>query len=125
MKLTDQELDRLPEGVPARDNAATDCIRRATYPAGEYPDHLVPCTCDTHTGVCRECGFKITRGEFEYGHGRATNRGPDPDGVRRDCPHRPLVCNAGRNSKPHARAGYDQDRWNGTGSNAKVVADDD
>lgn len=130
MQLTNEELSRLPDGVPSRDNAATDCIRRAIYPTGEYPDHLVPCTCEAHTGVCRECGYKITRGEFEYGHARARNRAPDEeDGVRRDCYNRPLAVNPtakGADKEPQVWEGYDRERWNGMESNAKVeVADGD
>lgn len=76
---------------PSRGNSARGC-----EPAGEdddLPDHLTRCTCETHTGWCDECRFKITVGADgrEYGHARAHNRGPGPDGNRYDCPHRPAA----------------------------------
>lgn len=93
----------VPRGVPPRDNSGRDC---ETEPAEDLPTHLDRCTCPEHTGVCRECRYKITVGPSgrEYGHARATNRYPDADGVRRDCPHRPPECNTG---EPHAWSGYD------------------
>lgn len=94
---------------PSRDNSGRSCSltgEREPAPHG----HIQRCECSTHTGVCDECGFKVTAGPsgVEYGHARATNRGPDEDGVRRDCPHRPLECNTG---EPHAWRGYDKDAW--------------
>lgn len=93
---------RLPEN-PSRNNYSYGCVTEAD---DDLPGHLDRCGCSTHTGVCQECGYKITVGPSgrEYGHARATNRGPDEDGVRRDCTHRPLSCNPG---EPHAWDGYD------------------
>lgn len=80
--------------LPARDNSGADCETDAGTDGHLLPAHIERCTCDTHHGVCQVCGFKITVGPsgIEYGHARATNRGPDEDGVRRDCPHRPSEC---------------------------------
>lgn len=104
------DVDELPP-LPPRDNYAYGCeLHHGPLQDGV---NVRPCTCDSHTGVCTECGYKITIGPSgrEYGHARATNRGPDADGVRRDCPHRPLECNTG---EPQAWDGYDQDEWNST-----------
>ena len=115
--MTDTKVGtpRLPEN-PSRDNYAFDCSLVETD--DDLPDHLTACTCSEHDGVCEECGYKITVGPTgtEYGHARATNRGPDDDGVRRDCTHRPLACNPG---EPHAWDGYDRDDWGGD----KLVTD--
>lgn len=94
----------LPER-PSRDNYSYGC---ETVPDSELPAHIDRCSCGEHTGVCAECGYKVTIGPSgtEYGHARANNRGPDDDGVRRDCPHRPLELNTG---KPHAWDGYGGD----------------
>ncbi|WP_227132356.1 hypothetical protein [Halorubellus salinus] len=102
-----QELPR----SPSRDNYSYGC--EVTDELVQERDHLHRCECDTHHGVCDECGYKITVGPSgtEYGHARATNRGPDENGVRRDCTHRPLECNSG---EPQAWDGYDQDDWNST-----------
>jgi len=96
--------------APSRDNFARHC-EHVEEDGGELPDHISPCTCKVHTGVCDNCGYKITvsASGVEYGHARAINRGPNEDGVRRDCIHRPLQCNPG---EPHAWDGYDQDEWN-------------
>lgn len=101
--------DRLPSN-PSRDNYARDC-ELVEDDGDDLPDHLDRCQCPTHTGVCENCNYKITVGPSgtEYGHARATNRGPNEDGVRRDCIHRPLQCNPG---EPQAWGGYDQDEWN-------------
>jgi len=101
-------IDRLPSD-PSRDNYAYDC----DFPGGQsdgLPDHIDYCSCANHTGVCQNCGCKVTvsPSEVEYGHARATNRGPNEDGVRRDCTHRPLQCNPG---EPQAWDGYDKDEW--------------
>lgn len=91
---------------PSRDNYGYQCT--LVEDDADLPDHVTPCTCDTHNGVCEECGFKITVGPSgtEYGHARATNRRADEDGVRRDCPHRPTTCNTG---ETHIWEGYDED----------------
>lgn len=103
-------LDELPSNPP-RDNYAYGCDE-LDEPVQDR-QHVHECECDTHHGVCQECGYKITIGPSgrEYGHARANNRGPDPDGVRRDCPHRPLQCNSG---EPQAWEGYDPAEWNAT-----------
>ena len=108
--LTDADLQALPRN-PSRDNYAYGCD--ITDAPVHDRQHLARCECDQHHGVCDECGYKITVGPSgtEYGHARATNRGPDADGVRRDCPHRPLECNSG---DPQAWDGYDQADWNST-----------
>lgn len=97
-------LEELPS-LPPRDNYSYDCTVLDENALGR--DHLQACECDAHDGVCSECGYKITVGPSgtEYGHARATNRGPDENGVRRDCRHRPLSCNPG---EPHAWDGYDE-----------------
>lgn len=77
---------------PPRDNYSYGC---ETSAADDLPEHLDRCDCETHTGVCQECGYKITASEtgIEYGHARARNRAPGPD--RQDCSHRPVVCDPG------------------------------
>lgn len=101
-------IGRLPSN-PSRDNYAREC---RFVEDDDLPDHLDACDCESHTGVCKNCGYKITIGpsDTEYGHARANNRGPNEDGVRRDCIHRPLSCNPG---EPQAWGGYDQDDWGG------------
>ena len=93
--------EQLPR-KPSRDNYAYGCD---TIDEDELPDHLDGCKCEQHTGVCQNCGYKITVGPsgVEYGHARATNRRANDEGVRRDCIHRPLSCNPG---EPHAWDGY-------------------
>lgn len=97
---------------PSRDNDGSSCELVGDAPRTvALPDHITPCSCDEHHGVCAECGFKISVGPSgrEYGHGRATNLAPNDEGVRRDCPNRPLACNPG---EPHAWGGYDREEWN-------------
>lgn len=98
--------ERVPKDPPPRDNYANGC---ETAVDDKLPRHLDRCACEEHTGVCRECGYKVTVGPSgrEYGHARATNRGPDENGVRRDCVHRPRSVDPGR-----SRA------WNGYGEEA-------
>lgn len=84
--------------VPPRDNRARHCRPVADGDQDpDLPDHLDECTCPNHSGVCRECGFKITIGPSgtEYGHARRGNRDPDA-GVREDCPYRPSGVDPGR-----------------------------
>jgi len=61
------------------------------------PEHIMPCTCSTHDGVCEVCHYKITIGPSgrEYGHARLSNSVVWVDGDRRDCPHRPAECDPG------------------------------
>lgn len=76
---------------PSRDNAATDCtLVDEAAQRSELPEHIRECTCPNHTGVCRECNFKITvaTSGVEYGHRRRINLGSNAID-RRDCPHRP------------------------------------
>lgn len=81
-------------GPPSRGNSGRDCT--IVDEDRGLPEHIEPCTCGTHDGVCVECRFKITVGKnAEYGHRRATNSSADPDGVRRDCVHRPSSVNPG------------------------------
>ncbi|RYJ13230.1 hypothetical protein ELS19_04085 [Halogeometricum borinquense] len=79
------------ETIPPRGNCGRFDAEIDADADRDLPDHLVPVTDPNHTAYCEECGFWITVGpdRTEYGHGRASNRGPDADGVRRDCPHRP------------------------------------
>lgn len=95
--------------MPARDNHAGGC-EEVFDPAARdgLPDHLDPCKCAAHDGVCRDCGFKVTIGSSgtEYGHARANNRAADPDGYRRDCPQRPTCCNPD-GGEPQEWEGYD------------------
>lgn len=95
---------------PSRDNHGGDCDLLQDE-KDNLPDHVTRCSCQTHAGVCETCGGKVTIGSegVEYGHQRATNRSPNDHGVRRDCPHRPMVCNPGG---PQAWDGYDRDEWN-------------
>lgn len=92
---------------PSRDNYARSCDLVESG-NDDLPDHITACECETHHGVCDECNYKITVGSdgVEYGHARATNRRPDPDGVRRDCPKRSTECNPG---DTHEWDGYDAD----------------
>lgn len=110
--------DGLP-AKPSRDNYAYDCTTTARD--ASLPAHISPCTCESHDGVCQECGYKITVGPSgtEYGHARATNRRADADGVRRDFPHRPSACNPG---EEHAWPGYD-DRNHRVGYTTAATAD--
>jgi len=102
---------------PGRANSGRGCTLTGE-PAPDGHDHVQVCQCDSHTGVCEICRFKITVSptDVEYGHARATNRAPDEDGVRRDCPHRPLECNTG---EPHAWSGYDHEKWFSNESSSK------
>lgn len=90
---------------PSRDNDGRGCT---LLEDDSLPDHIQPCTCDEHDGVCAACGFKITVGPDgdEYGHGRANNRAADPDGYRRDCPRRPTSCNPD-GAEPQEWSGYE------------------
>lgn len=74
---------------PPRDNAGHGCTI-VEDGDGDLPDHIRPCTCDEHDGVCEACAFKITAGPdgVERGHARSTNRDPSAD-PRVDCRHRP------------------------------------
>jgi len=106
-------IDRLPSD-PSRDNYASDCDIPGEQ-SDDLPDHIDYCTCTNHTGVCQNCGYKVTVGpsDVEYGHARANNRGPNEDGIRRDCIHRPLQCNTG---EPHAWDGYNKEEWSSNGA---------
>ncbi|AFK18622.1 hypothetical protein E6P09_07545 [Haloferax mediterranei ATCC 33500] len=79
------------ETIPSRGNCGRFEAEIDEAADIDLPDHLVPVTNPNHTAYCKVCGFWITVGpdRTEYGHGRAANRGPDEDGKRRDCPHRP------------------------------------
>lgn len=84
--------DLAKAGVPPRDNSGRSCT--IVEEDRGLPDHIEPCTCDSHDGVCVECRFKITVGKrAEYGHARANNTSATEDGVRKDCPHRPSATN--------------------------------
>jgi hypothetical protein len=76
---------RLPLN-PIPGNSGQSC---ETTPDDTLPTHLDGCACETHTGVCRACGYKVTVGPSgtEYGHKRPRNRQPDDERV--PCPHRP------------------------------------
>lgn len=89
--------------IPSRDNAARTCIVTDEQPDRDLPDHIRPCGCDEHHGVCMTCNFKITVGQsgIEYGHARATNRSPNMPGKRRDCPHRPPSVDPSNNRSPN------------------------
>lgn len=94
LESSPKEVGRLPSDVPPRDNSGRECD--LVDEDRGLPDHIDPCECDSHDGVCRECGFKITVGErVEYGHARANNRSPNPDGSRVDCRHRSSAVNPG------------------------------
>jgi hypothetical protein len=86
--------------VPSADNVGRDCDP-ASGSRKWLPDHIDPCECDAHDGVCTVCGYKITVGPSgtEYGHARASNRSAGDE--YRDCPHRPASCDP---NKPQARS---------------------
>lgn len=82
---------------PSRDNSARDC-ELVEGPGREPPKHIEPCSCPNHTGVCEECGYKITVAASgrEYGHARAYNRCGGRGGISEDCSHRPAACDPGQ-----------------------------
>lgn len=87
------EAERLPEN-PSCGNSGRNCDLLESD--GNLPEHVTPCSCEAHHGVCESCRFKITVGPSgtEYGHARAGNK-PGAADVRRDCQHRPGECNPG------------------------------
>jgi len=77
---------------PSRDNSGRGCeFVPESAENDRLPDHITACECETHDGVCEKCNYKITIGSegTEYGHARATNKGPNSIGDRVDCKHRP------------------------------------
>lgn len=56
--------------------------------ADRIPDHITPCECPNHDGICDVCGFRITIGTSgtEYGHAAINNSVGE-------CPHRPRNVN--------------------------------
>lgn len=67
----------------------------AATAARDLPDHIIPCTCDNHTGICCECRARVTvspSSDREYGH--AKSRRDRNDGGGR-CSHRPVGCDFG------------------------------
>lgn len=76
----------LPDIPPQNDGSGCVIIDE---PQGHLPDHINPCRCEEHDGVCEACGYIVTVGPSgtEYGHARSHNRSPGSN--RQDCPHRP------------------------------------
>lgn len=79
------DLNRDVRSYAAKVAKGVDCQLKLAPDADAAPEHVAPCTCDHHTGVCRACGWIVTVGTdgTEYGHRRARY---DPNVPV--CPHR-------------------------------------
>lgn len=86
---------------PPRENFARDCTIVEDGDV-DLPDHIHPCTCPSHDGVCDDCGCKITVGPsgIEYGHARAKNRDHETRSERGDCGYRPASVDPGKPGPP-------------------------
>lgn len=73
----------------SRKGRRVDCQLTLALDDSHGPEHVAPCTCDHHTGVCRQCGWIVTVGPegTEYGHrpedfGLSPLRDGEPEVIR-------------------------------------------